>query len=146
MQVVIGVCWRQHGLDWDQERRQGRLHVSNKIENCLSSAQEAPRVAIYALHALGASRIYLFNRTRGGGRTRPCDPDANVELLDTLDVTSVQVRASVIVSTVPGLRRRRHETEEEHVPEDALYLPSSLFSADAGVRVDMPTSPRRRRC
>ena len=60
-------------------------------------------------------------------------PDATVELLDTLDVTSVQgPLPSIIVSTVPASAT----TTKEHVP-DTLFLPSSLFSADAGVVVDM---------
>jgi hypothetical protein len=50
-----------------------------------------------------------------------------------LDVTSVQgPPPSVIVSTVPASAT----TTEEHVP-DALFLPSSLFSVDAGVVIDM---------
>ena len=62
-------------------------------------------VANYALHALGAGLIYLFNRTRLSAEELVrvhATPDAHVELLlDTLDVTSVQgPPPSVIVSTV----------------------------------------------
>jgi pentafunctional AROM polypeptide len=54
-----------------------------------------------------------------------------------LAVTSVQGPPQgppprVIVSTVPASAT----TTEEHVP-DALFLPSSLFSADVGFVIDM---------
>jgi pentafunctional AROM polypeptide len=58
-------------------------------------------------------------------------------LLDTLDVTSVQgPPPSVIVSTVPA-----SATTTEKGVKDSLFLPSSLFSADAGVVVDMAYRP-----
>ena len=52
-------------------------------------------MANYALHALGAGRIHLFNRTRRRSAEElvqvHATPDAHVErLLDTLDVTSVR--------------------------------------------------------
>ena len=68
-------------------------------------------------------------------------PDANVEPLAMLDVTSMQgPPPSVIVSIVPASRTMT----EEHVP-DALFLPSSLFSVDAGVVVDMAYNKPRAR-
>jgi len=111
----------------------------NKVDSCLViGAGGTARAAIYALHAHGASRIYLFNRTRRSAEELVrAIPGANVELLDTLDVTSAQgPPPSVIVSAVPASAT----TTEEHVP-DALFLPSSLFSADAGVVVDMAYKP-----
>jgi pentafunctional AROM polypeptide len=66
-------------------------------------------------------------------------PDANVDPLDTLDVMPVWgPPPSIIVSTVPASAK----TTEEHVP-DALSLPSSLFSADVGVVVDMAYKPAK---
>ena len=65
------------------------------------------------------------------------DAQANVEL-DTLDVASVQgPLPSVIISTVPAFATM---TTEEHVL-DALFLPSSIFSADGSVVVDMAHKP-----
>ena len=98
-------------------------------------------MAKYALHALGAGRMYLFNRTRRSAEELVqvhATPDAHVELLlDTLDVTSVQgPPPGVIVFTVPASAT----TTEEHVT-DALVLPSSLFSAGAGIVVDMAYKP-----
>jgi len=99
-----------------------------------SSAQEAP------CGDLGASQIYLFNRTQRSAE-EPVhvvpDAQANVEL-DTLDVASVQgPLPSVIISTVPAFATM---TTEEHVL-DALFLPLSIFSADGSVIVDMAYKP-----
>ncbi|KAH9960636.1 aromatic amino acid family biosynthesis-like protein [Russula dissimulans] len=110
-----------------------------KIESSLViGAGGTARAAIYALHALGATRIYLFNRTRRSAEELVhAIPGAHVELLDTLDVTSAPGPAPrIIVSTVPASAT----TTEEGVA-DALFLPSSLFSADAGVVVDMAYKP-----
>ena len=98
----------------------------NKADNLLViSAGGTTHAEIYALHNLGASRIYLFNRTRRSAEELVhVIPNGNVALLDTLDVTSVQgPTPSIIVSTAPASTT----TTEEHVP-DALFLPSSLFT------------------
>ncbi|KAH9991980.1 aromatic amino acid family biosynthesis-like protein [Russula compacta] len=134
--------------DWIGIRNVVRARLSpssrNKIESCLIiGAGGTARAAIYALHALGAARIYLFNRTRRSAEQLVhAIPGARVELLDTLDVTSSESAQgrpppSVIVSTVPASAT----TTEEGVP-DALFLPASLFSAHAGgVVVDMAYKP-----
>jgi pentafunctional AROM polypeptide len=128
--------------DWIGIRNvvQARLPPSShKIESSLViGAGGTARAAIYALHALGAARIYLFNRTRRSAEELVhAIPGAHVELLDTLDLTSLQgPPPSVIVSTVPASAT----TTEEGAP-DALFLPSSLFSAAAGVVVDMAYKP-----
>jgi pentafunctional AROM polypeptide len=119
--------------------RAGLTPPLRKIDSCLViGAGGTARAAIYALHALGATRIYLFNRTRRSAEELVhAIPGAPVELLDTLDVSSVQgPPPSVIVSTVPA-----SATTTEKGVADALFLPSSLFSADAGVVVDMAYRP-----
>jgi pentafunctional AROM polypeptide len=73
----------------------------------------------------------LLNRTRRNAEDLVyAIPDANVELLDMFDVTSVQgPPPSVIVSTVP----RSTTTAEEHVT-DRLSVPrtsTALMSASS---------------
>jgi pentafunctional AROM polypeptide len=114
--------------------------LQRRIESSLViGAGGTARAAIYALHALGASRIYLFNRTRRSAEELVrAFPGAHVELLDSLDVTSIQgPPPSIIVSTVPASAT----TTEQGVAADSLFLPSTLFSADAGVVVDMAYRP-----
>ncbi|KAH9022647.1 hypothetical protein EDB85DRAFT_2151677 [Lactarius pseudohatsudake] len=73
-------------------------------------------VEIYALHSLGATRTYLSNCTRRSAEELVnAIPGACVALLDTLDLSS----------GVPN----------------ALVLPSTLFSEEAGVVVDMAYKP-----
>lgn len=128
--------------DWVGIRDVIRARLPPSLQRIESSlvigAGGTARAAIYALHALGASRIYLFNRTRRSAEELVhAIPGAHVELLDTLDVTSIQgPPPSVIVSTVPA-----SATTTEKGVADSLFLPSSLFSADAGVVVDMAYRP-----
>ena len=128
--------------DWMGIRDVVRARLPPSLQRIESSlvigAGGTARAAIYALHALGASRIYLFNRTRRSAEELVhAIQGAHVELLDTLDVTSIQgPPPSVIVSTVPA-----SATTAEKGVVDALFLPSSLFSADAGVVVDMAYRP-----
>ena len=86
----------------------------NKVDTCLAIGEGGTaRAAIYVLHPLGASRIYLFNQTRRAQVPPP----------------------STVVSTVPA-SATTSTTTGEHVP-NALFLPSSLFSVDVSVVVDM---------
>jgi len=132
-----------HNTDWIGIRNLVRARLPHSVRTINSAliigAGGTARAAIYALHALGATRIYLFNRTRRSAEELVhAIPGAHVELLDTLDVSSVPGGASpsVIVSTVPASAT----TTDEGVP-NALFLPSTLFSAEAGVVVDMAYKP-----
>ncbi|KAN0131738.1 Pentafunctional AroM protein [Lactarius tabidus] len=128
-----------HNTDWIGIRNLVRARLPPSVRTIDSAlvigAGGTARAAIYALHALGAARIYLFNRTRRSAEELVhAIPGAHVELLDSLDVSSIA--PSVIVSTVPAPAT----TTEEGVP-NALFLPSTLFSAEAGVVVDMAYKP-----
>ncbi|KAI0261231.1 aromatic amino acid family biosynthesis-like protein [Gloeopeniophorella convolvens] len=128
--------------DWVGIRNVIRTHLPASVRSINSSlvigAGGTARAAIYALHALGAARIFLFNRTRKSAEELVhAIPGAHVELIDTLDWTTLREPApSVIISTVPASAT----TTEEGTP-NALFLPPSLFSAEAGVVVDMAYKP-----
>ena len=87
-------CLLRDNTDWIGIRNvvKARMPPSlNKVDNCpIIGAGGTEYTAIHALHALGASRIYLFNRTRASAELLVhAIPGANIELLDTLHVTSV---------------------------------------------------------
>jgi len=122
--------------DWIAIRElvQSRL-PSGTIEAALVlGAGGTARAAIYALHALGAQRIYIYNRTRSKAQALVhVFPDAGLEVLDGLD----GVAPSVIVSTVPANATAADETAGDG---GAVHLPSSLFGG-RGVVVDMAYRP-----
>ncbi|KAI0051585.1 aromatic amino acid family biosynthesis-like protein [Auriscalpium vulgare] len=98
------------------------------------------RAAIYALHSLGASPIYLYNRTRSSAEALVhAIPGAHVELLDELGNWPVGAApASVIISTVPA-----SATTTEEGAQNALFLPNALFGNEGGVAVDMAYKPAK---
>ncbi|KAL1664916.1 EPSP synthase-domain-containing protein [Schizophyllum commune] len=97
------------------------------------------RAAIYALHALGASPIYLFNRTRSKAEElHAAFPNAPVVVLDKLDAWSESVPApNVIVSCVPAA------ATTTEVGAEGLHLPQGLLAHQSGpaVVVDMAYKP-----
>lgn len=88
------------------------------------------RAALYALHNLGISKIYLFNRTRSSAQelVEAFPKDYNIELLDSLDKFT-GVSPSVIVSTIPATSTQ-------------IALTAAIFSAPkGGVVIDMAYKP-----
>ena len=97
------------------------------------------RAAIYALHALGAKRIYLYNRTRASAEALVhAIPGATVELVDTLGAWPAEGPApSVIISSVPAAAT----TTDAGAASGALLLSAGLLRAEGGVAVDMAYMP-----
>ncbi|KAI0083872.1 Pentafunctional AroM protein [Irpex rosettiformis] len=94
------------------------------------------RAAIYALKSLGVEVIYLFNRTKASAeKLQQAFPSANVQVIEQFGQWS-QGAPSVIVSTVPA-----SATTLDSSATGALLLVSAIFSAPAGVVVDMAYRP-----
>jgi pentafunctional AROM polypeptide len=94
------------------------------------------RAAIFTLQSLGAQHIYLFNRTRARAEQLVgVVPGANVQVIDALGTWPADA-PSVIIGTVPA-----SATTLDADSGDALVLPSSLFSPEGGVVVDMAYRP-----
>jgi pentafunctional AROM polypeptide len=95
------------------------------------------RAALYALHDVGATQIYLFNRTKKNAQTlADAFPGYNIIPIDTLDKFPGQP-PSIIISTVPA-----SATTLSADKTDALYLQPSIFAASAGgVVIDMAYKP-----
>jgi len=130
--------------DWIgiRESVQSRLS-SGVIEAALViGAGGTARAAIYALHVLGAQRIYIFNRTKAKAQALThVFPDVGLEVLEDLDGRWPDEGAapSVVVSTVPA----GATTTDKGISGGLVHLPSSLFDRGEGrgVVVDMAYKP-----
>ncbi len=95
------------------------------------------RAAIYALHKLGLSTIYLYNRTSANAETvKGAFPSIyNIICVDGLQSFPGQP-PTVIVSTVPG-----SSLNMESKGEGLLITPELLSSPYGGVAIDMAYRP-----
>ena len=98
------------------------------------------RATLYALHALGAQRIYIFNRTRTKAQELAgAFPDINVDLVDELGKwPNGAPSPNVIVSTLPPATT----TLDSNDSQNAVYLPPTIFDpALDGVVLDAAYKP-----
>lgn len=98
------------------------------------------RAALYALHALGAQHIYIFNRTRSKAQElADAFPDIYVSLVDELGKwPNAGPSPNVIVSTLPPAAT----TTDSNDTQNAVYLPTTLFDPDhEGVVLDAAYKP-----
>ncbi|KAF7369066.1 Pentafunctional AROM polypeptide [Mycena venus] len=116
-----------------------RVHAGSIHAALVIGAGGTARAAIYALQSLGASKIYIYNRTQSNAQTlADAFPHAHVEVLDSLNEwPSGVVPPNVIVSTVPS-----SATTTSDAP-DALRLSPNLFLYRDGpaVVIDMAYKP-----
>jgi pentafunctional AROM polypeptide len=95
------------------------------------------RAALYALHKLGLSHIYLFNRTRSSAEGLASEfPSFNIEIVDSLASFSGP-RPTIIVSTVPG-----QAFIASNDSQSGMIIPPELFDGECGVAVDMAYIPK----
>ncbi|KAJ7100621.1 Shikimate dehydrogenase [Mycena belliarum] len=87
-----------------------RVHSGSVHAALVIGAGGTARAAIYALHALDAQTIYLYNRTRSKALAlADAFPHARIHVLDTLDAwPSGIIPPNVIISTVPSDAEARH--------------------------------------
>ncbi|PPQ73515.1 hypothetical protein CVT26_010337, partial [Gymnopilus dilepis] len=120
----------------------GAIHAALVI-----GAGGTARAAIYALQALKADVIYLYNRTRSKAEElASLFPDANVKVIGQLADWAGQgiTPPSVIVSTVPASATTTEDEEAEHgAGAGAIVLSRALFEYHLGwgVVVDMAYRP-----
>ncbi|KAF7984960.1 hypothetical protein HWV62_9901 [Athelia sp. TMB] len=128
--------------DWIGIREciRARLPPSNRVPAALViGAGGTARAAVYAMKALGAGRIYLFNRTRSRAEElAEAFPDLHIDIVDELGHwPEGGPSPSVIVSTLPP-----SATTLDRGEEGAVYLPVSLFDPDhQGVVLDAAYKP-----
>lgn len=128
--------------DWIGIREciQSRLPSSNRVPAALViGAGGTARAAVYAMHALGAKRIYIFNRTHSRAEELAgAFPDLAIDIIEELGKWPHGGSSpSVIVSTLPP-----SATTLDRGQEGAVYLPPSLFDPDhQGVVLDAAYKP-----
>lgn len=113
------------------------VEPSGPVIGLVLGAGGTSRAALFALHALGAKHIYLYNRTKTSAEVLAAafPSDFGIEILDVLDVFP-HGPPSVIVSTVPGAASTGTK------PAGFLLLTNALFRSESGgVAVDMAYRP-----
>ncbi|KAG8970050.1 3-dehydroquinate dehydratase (3-dehydroquinase) [Tulasnella sp. 419] len=113
--------------------------VPGKSTGLVIGAGGTSRAAIYALHSLGLSTIFLFNRTQETARSLATSfPESyNIIVLDSLScIPDTYEAPSVIVGTVPAQGTSLNKDDGAGV-----YIPPNLFSDKGGVVVDMAYKP-----
>ncbi|KAK9763328.1 3-dehydroquinate dehydratase (3-dehydroquinase) [Basidiobolus ranarum] len=107
------------------------LPAAVKLDNGLViGAGGTSRAALYALHRLGVSKIYLFNRTHAKAQALASECKFEVIPIESLNQLS-SVNLQVVVSTIPA-------------DKSDLELPDHLFQgATPGVAVELAYKPRK---
>ncbi|KAG8905733.1 3-dehydroquinate dehydratase (3-dehydroquinase) [Tulasnella sp. 403] len=132
-----------HNTDWRAIRALAVDNVRHTITSSTTSlvigAGGTARAAIYALHTLGLSRIFIFNRTAETAKKLAASfpEDYNIHVVDSLECIPPDVETpSVIIGTVPA------EGTSVTRDESKVYLPPTLFTrVPSGVVIDLAYKP-----
>jgi len=109
--------------------------VGNKLDVLVIGAGGTCRAAIFAMHTLGATTIYLYNRTIANAQAvkESFPQDFNITVIDSLDLSFVP---AVVVSTVPG--------ESLTLDKSGIHLDGDVvLKGDKGVAIDLAYKPRK---
>jgi pentafunctional AROM polypeptide len=109
--------------------------IGGKLDVLVIGAGGTCRAAIFAMHKLGATTIYLYNRTKANAEAvKSSFPDnSNINVIDSLDLTVVP---SVVVSTVPG--------ESLTLDKSGIHLDGDVvLKGEKGVAIDLAYKPRK---
>lgn len=133
---------RLHGenTDWQAIHEAAKVNLdssvllSKDLTVLVIGAGGTCRAAIFAMHTLGATSIYLFNRTLANAeKVKASFPDSyNITVVDSLNL---DIKPSVVVATVPG------ESLTLDQSADGIFLPDSVLSAPHGVAIDLAYKP-----
>jgi len=129
--------------DWRGIREciRSRLPLSGSLPAALViGAGGTARAAVYALHALGAKHIYIFNRTRSKAQElADAYLDIKVDIVEELGKwPNAGPSPNVIISTLPPSAT----TIDKDNTQNAVYLPPTLFDPDHdGVALDAAYKP-----
>lgn len=110
--------------------------LSGKLETLVIGAGGTCRAAIFAMHTLGASVIYLYNRTLANAeKVKSSFPESfNIVVIDSLDLTFAP---PVVVSTVPGESLSTDKSTGIFIDGEVL------LKAPSGVAIDLAYKPRK---
>jgi len=127
--------------DWIGIRNciRSRLSTGSVPATLVIGAGGTARAAVYAMNALGAERVYVFNRTLAKAQELVAAfPDIHIEVIEELGKwPSGGPSPNVIVSTLPP-----SATTVDSNNDSAIFLPPSLFDPDhEGVVLDAAYKP-----
>ncbi|KAL2069207.1 hypothetical protein VTL71DRAFT_15545 [Oculimacula yallundae] len=113
-------------------QQNGSNVVSNAKRGLVIGAGGASRAALYALHQMNISEIYLVNRTRATAEKIAADYASNFHIIviDSLSDITVAKAPEIIIGTVPA------ETLS------MADIPEPVFAQAKGVCIDMSYKPR----
>lgn len=111
--------------------------LSGKLDTLVIGAGGTCRAAIFAMHTLGATTIYLYNRTLANAEfVKSAFPDTfNIVVIDSL--SDLTFEPPVVVSTVPGESLSTDKSTGIYIDGEVV------LKAKAGVAIDLAYKPRK---
>jgi pentafunctional AROM polypeptide len=111
--------------------------LGGKLDALVIGAGGTCRAAIFAMHTLGATTIYLYNRTIANAEAvKSSFPESfNIVVIDSL--TDLSFEPPVVVSTVPGESLSTDKSTGIYIDGEVV------LKAKSGVAIDLAYKPRK---